>query len=278
MMEKIKPLRKSEYAPQDEGERGTPHCPHPPLGGPDAGCKLCRIEVDRLSVAFGAQTLLKDVSLHIHCGELTALIGANGAGKTTLLRALLGQVEYTGTIRHLTSDGRPAADLRTGYVPQQLEFDRSSPVTVMDFMAGSLSRMPVFLGVQKRTREKVMSALARTHCEQLASRALGKLSGGELQRVLLALALTPQPDLLILDEPVSGVDQNGLETFYQTVDELKHRNHMAILLVSHDLSVVERYADRVVLMQGTVIKQGAPEVVFDSPEFEQVFYTKGGRA
>ena len=277
-MEKIKPLRKSQFAQEDAPEKEQPACPHPHLSGPEAGCRLCRIEVDKLTVSFGAQTPLKDVSLHIHCGELTALIGTNGAGKTTLLRALLGQIEYTGTIRHLTSDGRPAADLRTGYVPQQLEFDRSSPVTVMDFMAGSLSRRPVFLGVSKRTRERVLAALERTHCAQLADRTLGALSGGELQRVLLALALTPQPDLLILDEPVSGVDQNGMETFYQTVDELKRRNHMAILLVSHDLSVVERYADRVVLMQGTVIKQGSPEVVFDSPEFEQVFYAKGGRA
>ena len=277
-MEKIKPLRKSQFAPEDAPEKEQPACPHPHLSGPEAGCRLCRIEVDKLTVSFGAQTPLKDVSLHIHCGELTALIGTNGAGKTTLLRALLGQIEYTGTIRHLTSDGRPAADLRTGYVPQQLEFDRSSPVTVMDFMAGSLSRRPVFLGVSKKARERVLAALERTHCAQLADRTLGALSGGELQRVLLALALTPQPDLLILDEPVSGIDQNGLETFYQTVDELKRRNHMAILLVSHDLSVVERYADRVVLMQGTVIKQGSPEVVFDSPEFEQVFYAKGGRA
>ena len=176
-------------------------------------------------------------------------------------------MEYKGVIRHLTTDGRPAADVRTGYVPQQLEFDRSSPVTVTDFMAASLSRRPVFLGVSKKTREKVMGALARTHCEKLCRRPLGALSGGELQRVLLALALTPQPDLLILDEPVSGVDQNGLESFY-----------MAILLVSHDLDVVRRYADRVVLMQGTVVRQGDPENVFDSDEFAQVFYTRGGRA
>ena len=258
-----------------------PHkCPHPHTGSEqgEASCRLCRIEVDKLSVAMGSQVLLKDVSLHVHCGELTALIGANGAGKTTLLRALLGEVDYKGSIRHLTSDGRPAAELRTGYVPQQLEFDRSSPVTVMDFLAASLSRRAVYFGVSKKTREKAMTALARTHCEKLADRPRGALSGGELQRVLLALALTPQPDLLILDEPVSGVDQNGLETFYQTVDELKHKNHMAILLVSHDLDVVERYADRVVLMQGGIIKQGAPEVVFDSPEFEQVFYARGGRA
>jgi len=279
MMEKIKPLRKSAFAPEDgqESRRVHQHCPHP-LSGPDASCRLCRIEVDKLSVAFGNQVMLKDVSLHIHCGELTALIGTNGAGKTTLLRALLGQIEYKGTIRHLASDGRPAAELRTGYVPQQLEFDKSTPVTVMDFMAGSLSKQAVFLGVSKKTRKKVMDALSRTHCESLADRPLGALSGGELQRVLLALALTPQPDLLILDEPVSGVDQNGLESFYQTVDELKRKNHMAILLVSHDLDVVERYADRVALMQGTIIKQGVPEVVFDSPEFEQVFYARGGHA
>ena len=263
---------------QSKLTHGHAHCPHPVPCPENAPCRLCRIEVDRLSVTMGKQVLLKDVSLHIHCGELTALIGTNGAGKTTLLRALLGQIEYKGTVRHLTSDGRPAADLRTGYVPQQLEFDRSSPVTVMDFLAAALTPRAVFLGVGKRMKEKVMTALTRTHCEQLASRPLGALSGGALQRVLLALALTPQPDLLILDEPVSGVDQNGLEAFYQTVDELKHKNHMAILLVSHDLGVVERYADRVVLMQGTVIKQGSPEVVFDSPEFEQVFYAKGGRA
>lgn len=240
-------------------------------------CGLCRIEIDHLSVSFGGQTLLKDVSLHVHCGELTALIGANGAGKTTLLRALLGQVEYKGAIRHLTADGRPAADVRTGYVPQQLEFDRSSPVTVTDFIAAALSRRAVFFGVGRATRERVRQALARTHCEALAERPLGALSGGELQRVLLALALTPQPDLLILDEPVSGVDVNGLSEFYDTVDELRRTNHMAILLVSHDLGVVERYADRVVLMQGTVVKQGSPEVVFDSPEFERVFYARGGR-
>ena len=147
-------------------------CPHPhAAAGSCMPCRLCRIEVDHLSVKAGRQALLTDVSLHVHCGELTALIGANGAGKTTLLRALLGQVEYSGTIRHLTSDGRPAAAVRTGYVPQQLEFDRSSPVTVMDFMAAALSRRAVFLGIGKKTRAKVMDALLRTHCENVAGRA-----------------------------------------------------------------------------------------------------------
>lgn len=257
---------------------GAPRLRHPDGCHGGSPCGLCRIEIDHLSVTLGGQTLLHDVSLHVHCGELTALIGANGAGKTTLLRALLEQIEYTGAVRHLTQDGRPAAAVRTGYVPQQLEFDRSSPVTVTDFIAGAIGRRPVFLGVGRAMRARVGEALARTHCEALADRPLGALSGGELQRVLLALALTPQPDLLILDEPVSGVDPNGLEAFYQTVDELRRANHMAILLVSHDLGVVERYADRVVLMQGGVVKQGSPEVVFDSPEFAAVFSGRGGRA
>ncbi len=246
-------------------------------GEQDGGCRLCRIEVDHLSVVRDGQTLLSDVNLHAHCGELTALIGTNGAGKTTLLRALLGQVPHTGDVRHLTGTGLPAAAVRTGYVPQSLDFDRSSPVTVMDFMAASLSRRAVFLGVGRKTRERVRAALSRTNAAALEDRQMGVLSGGELQRVLLALALTPQPDFLILDEPVSGVDENGMDDFYRTVAELRHRNHMAILLVTHDLDVVRRYADRVILMQGTVLAQGAPDAVFASDAFERVFYARGGR-
>ena len=151
-------------------------------------------------------------------------------------------------------------------------------MTVLDFMAAALSRRAVWLGVSKRMRGTALEALSRTECEKLADRRLGALSGGELQRVLLALALCPQPDLLILDEPVSGVDQNGLESFYQTVAALRSHNHMAVLLVSHDLDVVRRYADHVVLMQGTVLRQGRPKDVFDSPEFARVFYARGNEA
>lgn len=267
--------------PHAEGDR-HPDAPHvrPPvnLAQPEHACRLCRININNLSVVRDGQTLLSDVNLHIHCGELTALIGTNGAGKTTLLRALLGQIEYKGTVEHLTSDGKNAAAVRTGYVPQQLEFDRSAPVTVLDFMACAFTRRAVWLGITRKIRAQVLKALERTHCEALIDRRLGALSGGELQRVLLALALTPQPDLLILDEPVSGVDQNGLETFYQTVSELKEHNHMAILLVSHDLDIVQRYADHVVLMQGTVLAQGSPQVVFESDAFAQVFYARGNKA
>lgn len=210
-----------------------------------APCRLCRIEVDHLSVSAGRQQLLHDVNLHIHCGELTALIGANGAGKTTLIRALLGQVEYKGVIRHLTTDGRPAADVRTGYVPQQLEFDRSSPVTVTDFMAASLSRRPVFLGVSAKTREKVMGALARTHCEKLCKRPLGALSGGELQRAALARVTVLEPEMILLDEPTSMLD---VITQAQMIDFLRRyqqQHQTAYLFITHSTALAKQCCDEV---------------------------------
>ena len=234
-------------------------------------CNLCHIDLDHVSVTRGGQTLLQDVSMHIHCGQLTALIGQNGAGKTTLIRALLGQLPHGGTIRHLNEHGRDVPHLVTGYVPQHLEFDREAPLTVQDLMAAAFSRRPIWTGVGKKTREAVLEALTEVNAAELVNRPLGRCSGGELQRVLLALSMHPAPDLLVLDEPVSGVDSNGLALFLDTVSRLRRRHHMAILLVSHDLHLVREYADHVVLLDRSVLVQGAPDYVFESPEFDRVF-------
>lgn len=141
-------------------------------------CGLCRIEVDDLSVVRDGQTLLHDVNLHVHCGELTALIGTNGAGKTTLIRALLEEIPFTGTVRHLTQDGKPAAAVRTGYVPQQLEFDRSSPVTVLDFMAaGAVAARGLAGRLQTHARDRFGGSFAygvRKAGGQAAGRAFGR--------------------------------------------------------------------------------------------------------
>lgn len=234
-------------------------------------CSLCHIGLENISVRRGGQTLLQDVSMHIHCGQLTVLIGQNGAGKTTLIRALLGEIPYTGAVRHMDGQGRDFPHLRTGYVPQHLQFDKEMPVTVSDFIAAAFSARPVWTGIGKKTRTEVLEALRTVDAEELASRPLGRCSGGELQRVLLALALHPAPDLLVLDEPVSGVDQNGLKLFLDTVMHLKEHHHMAILLVSHDLHLVREYADHVVLLDRSVLCQGSAATVFASPEFEAVF-------
>ena len=234
-------------------------------------CTLCHIDLDQVSVRRGGQTLLQDVSMHIHCGQLTVLIGQNGAGKTTLVRALMGEIPHTGSIRHVDSAGRDLAHLTTGYVPQHLSFDPEMPLTVMDFLAASMTRRPVWTGVSRAVRTEVRKALTDVEASELGDRPLGRCSGGELQRVLLALALHPAPDLLVLDEPVSGVDRNGLKLFLDTVVHLKETRHMAILLVSHDLRLVREYADYVVLLEKNVLIQGTAAQVFASPEFDQVF-------
>ena len=144
-------------------------------------------------------------------------------------------------------------------------------MTVEDFMAAAFTRRPVWTGIGKKTREQVRQALADVEAEGLMKRPLGRCSGGEIQRVLLALAIHPAPDLLVLDEPVSGVDQNGLQMFLDTVLRLRKTRHMAILLVSHDLRLVREYADHVALLDKTVIIQGNPDYVFESEEYDKVF-------
>ncbi|MBR4360744.1 MAG: metal ABC transporter ATP-binding protein [Clostridia bacterium] len=243
----------------------------------DPHCSLCRIELDKVGVTAGGETLISDISFHIHCGQLTALVGPNGAGKTTLIQALLGQRPHTGQIRHVDADGHDFPVPRIGYVPQQLPFDREMPLTVRDLMAASLARRPVWTGVSKKTRQQVVQALSETQAEALIDKRLGTLSGGELQRVLLAMALCPLPDLLVLDEPVSGVDQNGLSLFLQTVSALRKSHHLAILMVSHDWDLVRRYADTVILVRQKVLRAGTPAEVFSSPEFEETFRTSGNR-
>lgn len=234
-------------------------------------CGLCRVELQHVSVSLENQALLTDVNLHIHCGELTVLIGPNGGGKTTLLRAMLGQVPYSGVVAHMDASDRPFPQLRIGYVPQQLPFDRQMPLTVRDLVASSLSRRPVWLGVGKKADEQVTRALSLARAEQLKDRRLGALSGGELQRVLLAMALSPTPDLLILDEPISGVDHNGQALFLDTVNALREQQHMAILLVSHDWVLVKEYADQVALIDKRALIVGTAKEVFSSDAFNQAF-------
>lgn len=239
------------------------------------GCSLCRIELKDVGVTAGSDTLLENVNLHIHCGELTALVGPNGAGKTTLVKALLGQTPYTGQICHVDAHGHDFPAPRIGYVPQQLPFDREMPLTVLDLMAGSLQKRPVWTGIGKKTREQVEKALSETQAESLIDKRLGALSGGELQRVLLSMAITPLPDLLVLDEPVSGVDQNGLSLFLQTVSGLRRSHHLGILMVSHDWDLVKRYADHVILLKQNVLAAGTPQEVFSSEAFEKTFNMGG---
>jgi zinc transport system ATP-binding protein len=215
---------------------------------------------------------LKDVNLHIHCGDLTAVIGPNGAGKSTLLKAILGEIPHVGELTFLDAKDQHTGRPVIGYVPQKLDFDNGSPVSVLDVISALHTRKPVWLSHSKSMRKTALDSMSAVQAEHLVDRRLGALSGGELQRVLLALALDPIPDLLLLDEPVSGIDHNGLMLFYDTVSELRRDYDLSIILVSHDLRLVSQYADRVVFLSDkTVTCTGTPEEVFNNKKVIDMF-------
>ena len=239
--------------------------------------KLCCTRIEDFGVKVGRLTIFDHVNIHVNCGQLTALIGPNGAGKSTLLKAILGEVPHTGKLKYMDAKGKRTGHPLIGYVPQYLRFDVSAPTSVMDIFMACLSRKPVWLWPGKSLRGRVERNLQRVRAAHLMDRRLGALSGGELQRVLLALALDPMPDLLLLDEPVSGVDQNGLELFYEIVAELREKEDMAIILISHDLNMVARHADQVVLMDKGVISVGTPEEVFGDSRTQKIFGMLAGQ-
>ncbi len=242
------------------------------LNGSQCGQSLCCTKIQHISITRGKHQILKDINLHIHCGELTAIIGSNGSGKSTLLKALLGEIPHLGEVIYLASQGQAAKNPIIGYMPQKLDFDLSAPMSVLDVFAASCSRMPIWWGSSKKTRQRVRNNLRRVKAEHLIDRKLGVLSGGELQRVLLALALDPIPNILLLDEPVSGIDQNGLKMFYQIVAELRRDYDLSIILVSHDLQLVAEYADRVAFLNNGIIQRcGTPQEVFGSKEVRALF-------
>ena len=248
---------------------------HDNLSG--SGCdRSCCLKVAHLGVSMGDQVILEDVNFHLHCGEITALIGPNGAGKSTLFRTILGQLPHSGEIDFQRAGGKHTRPL-IGYVPQSPSFDRGDPVSVLDLFIASIADWPVFLPTPKKLRERVLRCLSRVHAEPLVDKRIGSLSGGELQRVLLAMALEPVPHILILDEPLSGVDIEGEKQLLDMLDEIRQTYDLSILLSTHDFATLEQYADKVILLRNTVLKAGAPAEVLGSAEFREVFHLRMGK-
>ncbi len=212
------------------------------------------IQCHNLSFAAAGRTILQNVDLTISAGEIVSLIGPNGAGKTTLIRCLLGlEATASGTITR-------SPELRVGYMPQRLQTDPSLPLTVMRFL--KLAEQP---------RDTPANALAETGAMHLAERALSALSGGELQRVLLARALLREPDLLVLDEPAQGVDIGGQEDLYRLIGKIRDRLGCGVLLISHDLHLVMASTDHVVCLNQHVCCHGHPQMVSADPAYLELF-------
>lgn len=234
-------------------------------------CGFHCIKIHNLGVKFADQTVLEDINLHIHCGSLNVIIGKNGAGKSTLIKAILDDIPHTGQIDFKDTKDGHMQRLKIGYVPQSINIEKNTPVSVYDLVASYEFQYPVFLPKSRKLYEKIKKSLQVFEAEDLIDKKVCNLSGGELQRVLLSMAVMDEPNLLLLDEPVSGIDQNGMELFYKTIQYLKNHYDLSIILISHDLDYVAKYADHVVLLDRTILKQGTVKEVYESEEFAKVF-------
>jgi len=232
------------------------------------------VSLENIGVELNGRVILNDVTARLRCGEITALIGMNGSGKTTLLRTIIKEVPYRGTIRfHCGHDHSKQRPEHVGYVPQKLNIDANLPLTVADLLALALQRRPLFLGISRRTRARMNEMMKEVWLPlEILDKPVEKISGGELQRVLLSLALNPSPELLLLDEPAAGIDFVHAERFYDLLARLNRERGVTILLVSHDLSVVNQHAHHVLcLKDGQIECQGSPEEVMNQAGIRATF-------
>ncbi|MFP8968024.1 zinc ABC transporter ATP-binding protein ZnuC [Pokkaliibacter sp. CJK22405] len=213
------------------------------------------LSLEGIAVRYGEDAVLENISLTVHPGEITTLIGPNGAGKTTLVRVVLGLLNPTQGKRECS------AGLRIGYMPQKLHLDNTLPLTVTRF-----------LRLSKASRKQDLTAiLERVGAAHLLNKPMHGLSGGETQRVLLARALLQQPNLLVLDEPVQGVDVNGQVELYALIGQLRRETGVAVLMVSHDLHLVMAETDQVICLNRHVCCSGSPAQVSNDPSFIDLF-------
>ena len=237
----------------------TDAAPFPPTTQ-DAAVPL--IEVRDVSLRLGDTEVLQHVDLTLRAGEVVTLIGPNGAGKTTLLRVALGLIKPTsGTVRRQRGTS-------FGYVPQRFAVDPTLPLTVGRFLA-----LP-----RRRPRADVAAALEEVGVVDAIDRELPTLSGGEFQRVMLARALLRRPDVLVLDEPLQGVDVTGQVALFELINRLRQRHGFAVLMVSHDLHLVMRQTDHVLCLNHHVCCRGEPESVSRHPDYQRLFGTEAARA
>lgn len=213
------------------------------------------VSLSNAGVCVSDKWLVRGVSLEVCRGEIVTLIGPNGSGKSTTAKMVLGVINPSeGT-------ARCRRDIHVSYVPQKLAVDWTMPLTVNRFMVLSYTA----------SKNEIQRALSSTGTEHLKNAQVRNLSGGEFQRVLLARAIINRPELLVLDEPVQGVDFNGEIALYRLIEEIRTELNCGIILISHDLHVVMSRTDRVICLNGHVCCSGSPEAVASAPEFRTLF-------
>ncbi len=214
------------------------------------------VEARGVTLRREGRAIVEGVSLRVSAGSIHLVVGPNGGGKSSLIEALLGQTPFAGEVRfHFRKSGR------IGYVPQSFPVDPTLPVTVVELLALTRQRLPVCFGVRKTTRAKITGLLERVGLAGLVDRRLGALSGGELRRVLLAQAMDPPPELILLDEPGSGLDAASVALLEGILADLRREHGTTVLMVSHDMDQVRRISDAVTWIDRTVRGEGTAEAV-----------------
>lgn len=212
------------------------------------------LRVKNLSVELGGEEIIKDLSFEIRKGDAFTILGPNGAGKSTLLKALLGIVPYKGEIKW--QEG-----IKIGYVPQRLPFIKDMPMSIFEFFQ--------LKSTDKKAAIEILDLVG--FGESFLEKGIGELSSGQFQRVLIAWALVGEPDVLLFDEPTSGIDISGKETIYKFLERLKKEKKLTMLLVTHDLSVVYKFSNYVLCLNKCSICQGAPKEILTSDSLQKLY-------
>ena len=230
------------------------------------------VELKHVSFGYGAETVLEDISLHLHPGQFAALVGPSGAGKTSLLKLILGTLEPTeGQVYVCGQSNRSQAPTQIGYVPQLEAVDWNFPVTVAEaVLMGRVRRSGIWPWPNAADKQRLTAVLERLGIGGLAQRHIRDLSGGQQQRVFLARALISEPDLLVLDEPTTGVDMRTAENVLHMLADL-NRTGMTILITTHDLNMAAAHLPWVICLNRRVIAEGAPDDIFTTEIMNQTY-------
>jgi zinc transport system ATP-binding protein len=215
------------------------------------------IKINALNVQYGGKKVLQNLDLYLTKREIVTIVGPNGSGKTTLFKAIIGTAPIS------SGKVKLKPNLKIGYVPQQLNIDGSLPLTVSRFLQIA----------QSNDEKSLKEALEMVGIEDILKAQISKLSGGQMQRVLLARAIINQPDVLLLDEATRGLDQPGAAAFYRLIENIRKDTGCAVLMISHDLHVVMAASDRVICLNGHICCEGAPQTVATSPQYKALFGT-----
>jgi len=210
------------------------------------------LSVNELSVVFGKHVVLENINFEVNSGEIVAVLGPNGAGKSTLMKAILGLAPFEGEVLF---HGKPISQLygRIGYVPQRFDVDPAFPMTVSEFLLLALPRNTMKSRVQEVLEEVRLNPVI------IAQQPLWHLSGGQLQRVLIARAILNDPEILFLDEPSQGIDISGTENFVEIIKHLNKRHNTTIFMISHEVDIIERFVTQVICLNKQLVCSGPPK-------------------